>query len=61
MSHLTDDARAPYRGETDTLPGPDSLEAIVTENPSRRTLLRNGLFGLSILPALAACDDTSGD
>ncbi len=61
MSHLTDDARAPYRGDTDTLPGPDSLEAIVTKNPSRRTLLRNGLFGLSILPALAACDDTSGD
>lgn len=63
MSHLTDDARAPYRGETDALPGPDSLEAIVAANPTRRTLLRNGLFGLSVLPvmALAACDDTSGD
>src|SRR3546814_10523482 len=47
MSHLTDKARAPYRGETGGLPGPDSLEAIVAENPTRRTLLRNGLFGLS--------------
>jgi len=63
LSHLTDEARAPFRGETDGLPGPDSLEAIVAQNPTRRTLLRNGLFGLSILPvmALAACDDTSGD
>ena len=59
MSHLTDKARAPYRGETGGLSGPDSLEAIVAENPTRRTLLRNGLFGLSVIPAmaLAACDD----
>ena len=59
MSHLTDKARAPYRGETAGLPGLDSLEAIVAENPTRRTLLRNGLFGLSVIPAmaLAACDD----
>src|SRR3546814_12723293 len=59
MSYLTDKARAPYRGETGGLPGPDSLEAIVAENPTRRTLLRNGLFGLSVIPAmaLAACDD----
>ena len=58
MSHLTDKARAPYRGEAGGLPGPDSLEAIVAENPTRRTLLRNGLFGLSVIPAmaLAACD-----
>ncbi|AJA09063.1 hypothetical protein SKP52_10805 [Sphingopyxis fribergensis] len=63
MSHLTDEARAPFRGETGGLPGPDSLEAIVAQNPTRRTLLRNGLFGLSVLPvmALAACDDASGD
>lgn len=63
MSHLTDEARAPFRGEADGLPGPDSLEAIVAQNPTRRTLLRNGLFGLSVLPvmALAACDDASGD
>ena len=63
MSYLTDEARAPFRREADGLPGPDSLEAIVAQNPTRRTLLRNGLFGLSVLPvmALAACDDTSGD
>jgi len=63
MSHLTDDARAPYRGETTSHQAPDSLEAIVAENPTRRTLLRNGLLGLSVLPtmALAACGGTSGD
>jgi len=56
MSHLTDDARAPYRSATDDLNGPDSLEAIVAANPSRRSMLTNGLFGLSMLPLLAACD-----
>jgi secreted PhoX family phosphatase len=63
MSHLTDDARAPYRGDTTDLCAPDSLEAIVAENPSRRTLLRNGLLGLSVLPAaaLAACGDNGGE
>lgn len=62
MSHLTDEARAPYRRDTDDLHGPNSLEAIVAENPSRRSLLRNGLFALSVLPvaALAACGDDSG-
>ncbi|MBD3733686.1 MAG: dTDP-glucose 4,6-dehydratase, partial [Sphingopyxis sp.] len=62
MSHLTDEARAPYRRDTDDLHGPNSLEAIVAENPSRRSLLRNGLFGLSVLPvaALAACGDDNG-
>ncbi|PAL22361.1 PhoX family phosphatase [Sphingopyxis sp. GW247-27LB] len=62
MSYLTDEARAPYRRATDDLNGPDSLEAIVGENPSRRSILRNGLFGLSVLPAaaLAACGDESG-
>jgi len=63
MSHLTDDARAPFRGEMDIVPGPDSLEAIVAANPTRRSLLRNGLLGLSVFPvmALAACDEASGD
>ncbi len=56
MSHLTDEARAPYRRATDDLDGPNSIEAIVAANPSRRTLLVNGLFGLSVLPALAACN-----
>jgi len=56
MSHLTDDARAPYRRDTDDLNGPNSLEAIVAEAPSRRSILRNGLFGLSVLPMIAACD-----
>ncbi|MBL0914192.1 MAG: DUF839 domain-containing protein [Sphingopyxis sp.] len=62
MSHLTDDARAPYRGETDALPGPDSLEAIVAENPSRRSILQGGLLSLSVLPAaaLAACGNEGG-
>ena len=62
MSHLTDEARAPFRRATDDLNGPDSLEAIVAENPSRRSLLRGGLFGLSVLPvaALAACGDENG-
>ena len=63
MSHLTDDARAPYRGDTISDHAPGSLEAIVAANPTRRTLLRNGLFGLSMLSttALAACGGTSGD
>ena len=60
MSHLTDQARAPYRGEEIAdHSDPNSLEAIVAANPSRRTVLRNGLFGLSMLPVtslLAACD-----
>ncbi|WP_033073459.1 PhoX family protein [Sphingopyxis sp. MWB1] len=62
MSHLTDEARAPYRRATDDLNGPNSLEALVGENPSRRSILRNGLFGLSVLPAaaLAACSDDDG-
>ncbi|MDK2761334.1 MAG: PhoX family phosphatase [Sphingopyxis sp.] len=63
MSHLTDEARAPYRIETDGIPGPDSLESIIAGNPSRRSLLRGGLFGLSVLPVmgLAACSQASGD
>ena len=65
MSHLTDQARAPYRGdEAADHSDPNSLEAIVAANPSRRTVLRNGLFGLSLLPVtslLAACgNDASG-
>jgi secreted PhoX family phosphatase len=64
MSHLTDEARAPYRGDTSTyVAGPDSLEAIVEANPSRRSVLRNSLFGLSMLPIvtmLTGCDDDEG-
>ncbi|MBB3983611.1 hypothetical protein GGR44_003307 [Sphingobium fontiphilum] len=61
MSHLTDEARAPYRdAQPQITGGENSLEAIVAANPARRTILKNGLLGLSILPmmgALAACDD----
>lgn len=61
MSHLTDKARAPYRdAEPTIISGGNSLEAIVAANPDRRSVLKNGLLGLSILPmlgTLAACDD----
>jgi len=60
MSYITDALRAPYRTDTSNGDDPNSLEAIVAANPSRRTILRNGLFGLSILPVaamLAGCDD----
>jgi secreted PhoX family phosphatase len=61
MSHLTDEARAPYRRDT-AVGGADSLEAIVAENPSRRSILQRGLMGLSVIPvaALAACGDDDG-
>ena len=66
MSHLTDEARAPYRDAEPTIElGANSLEAIVAANPGRRSILKNGLLGLSILPmmgALSACgDDDDGD
>lgn len=64
MSHLTDAARSPYRGQTTATFSNDSLEAIVHANPSRRSILRNGLMGLSVLPiyALAGCnEDGAGD
>ncbi|MDX3900546.1 MAG: PhoX family phosphatase [Sphingobium sp.] len=61
MSHLTDDARAPFRDAQPKISlGDDSLEAIIAANPGRRSVLKNGLMGLSILPmlgTLAACDD----
>ncbi|MET0364907.1 MAG: PhoX family phosphatase [Sphingobium sp.] len=60
MSHLTDAARAPYRDAEPKIECSDSLEAIVAANPSRRSIIKNGLYGLSVLPlmgALAACDD----
>ncbi|MBH1993003.1 MAG: PhoX family phosphatase [Sphingomonadaceae bacterium] len=65
MSHLTDEARAAYRDAQPTIDmGNQSLEAIVAANPARRTILKNGLMGLSILPmlgSLAACgDDDNG-
>lgn len=65
MSHLTDEARAPFRDAQPTIDlGEDSLEAIVAANPNRRSILRNGLIGLSMLPmigALAACGDDGDD
>jgi len=60
MSYLTDALRAPFRTDASNNGDPNSLEAIVAANPSRRTVLKNGLFGLSILPVaamLAGCDD----
>lgn len=60
MSHLTDAARAPFRDAQPSIECENSLEEIVAANPSRRTILRNGLFGISVLPmlgTLAACDD----
>lgn len=61
MSHLTDEARARTRDAQPTIDmGANSLEAIVAANPGRRSVLKNGLLGLSILPmlgTLAACDD----
>lgn len=63
MSHLTDDARAPYRAaQPDAhMPG-ETLADIVAANPARRTVLRStvglfGLFGMSGM--LAGCDDDS--
>lgn len=65
MSHLTDEARAPFRDAQPTISsGEDSLEAIVAANPARRSVLKKGLLGLSMLPmlgALAACDDDDDD
>ncbi|KXU33177.1 dTDP-glucose 4,6-dehydratase [Sphingobium sp. 22B] len=66
MSHLTDEARAAFRdAQPKITAGEDSLESIVAANPARRTVLKNGLLGLSMLPmlgALTACgdDDDSG-
>ena len=59
MSYITDALRAPYRTDTSNGDDPNSLEAIVAANPSRRTILRNGLFGLSILPVAAMLASTS--
>lgn len=60
MSHLTDAARAAHRDAQPKIECPNSLEAIIAANPARRTILKNSLFGLSLLPimgALGACDD----
>ena len=61
MSHLTDEARAAFRdAQPKIIAGEDSLESIVAANPARRTVLKNGLLGLSMLPmlgALTACGD----
>jgi uncharacterized protein len=62
MSHLTDAARAPFRSETGAALGDNSLEAIIHANPSRRSILRNGLLGLSAVPlySLTGCFDDNG-
>lgn len=63
MSYITDALRAPYRTDMSSSDDPGSLEAIVAANPSRRTILKNGLFGLSILPVaamLTGCADDDG-
>ena len=61
MSHLTDEARAAFRdAQPKITAGEDSLESIVAANPARRTVLKNSLLGLSMLPmlgALTACGD----
>jgi secreted PhoX family phosphatase len=60
MSHLTDEARAPYReanGEV-IVPG-QSLEELVAANPARRSILKGfGLISaLGLAGNLAACSD----
>jgi uncharacterized protein len=60
MSHLTDAARAPYRGEANDLPASDSLEEIVAANPSRRSIIAGGLMGLSLVPLYAMTTGRSG-
>lgn len=65
MSHLTDEARAPFRdAQPEIVAGDNCLEAIVAANPARRSVLKNGLLGLCMIPmlgALAACDDDDDD
>lgn len=64
MSYITDEARAASRAALPTIDmGDQTLEAIVAANPARRTILRNGLLGLSILPmmgVLSACGEDDG-
>ncbi|MDX3908799.1 MAG: PhoX family phosphatase [Sphingobium sp.] len=64
MSYLTDEARAASRAASPTIDmGNPSLEALVAANPARRTILRNGLLGLSVLPLmgmLGACGEDDG-
>lgn len=55
MSYLTDAARAPFRTESTADHHPNSLEAIIEANPSRRRILANGLFGLALAPLVASC------
>lgn len=63
LSHLTDAARAPFRTEATGDHQPNSLEAIVAENPSRRRILGNGLFGLVLTPLVVGClgDDNNSN
>ncbi|MEP7348813.1 MAG: PhoX family phosphatase [Sphingorhabdus sp.] len=61
MSHLTDAARAPHRIGADDSTDPNSLEAIVAANPSRRSLLVGGLLGLSAVPLYALASSKKTD
>jgi secreted PhoX family phosphatase len=65
MSYITDAAREAYRAAEPTIVLPEqSLEAIVAANPARRTILKNGLLGLSIVPmlgVLSACGEDDGN
>lgn len=63
MSHLTDDARAPFRNERADVPG-NNLDDILAANPGRRSVLRStvglfGLFGMSGM--LAGCGDDGAE
>lgn len=63
MSHLTDDARAPYRTNNTDVPG-NNLEDILAANPGRREVLRStaGIFGLmGMTSMLSACGDDGAD
>lgn len=65
MSHLTDEARAPFRAaEQDLVVPGTTLNDILAANPARRTVLRSsvGLFGLvGMTGMLAGCDDDDDD
>lgn len=62
MSHLTDKARAPYRGvSNEEMSSPNSLEAIVAANPSRRSIIAGGLLGLCAVPLYALATSKQAD
>lgn len=62
MSHLTDEARAPFRAaNSEEISNPNSLEAIVAANPSRRSIIAGGLLGLSAVPLYALATSRQAD